>query len=177
MAKKKTEDKPAEKAADKPAKAAKKPAAAPAASPPPPAPAPAVAEKKTAAKKGEKAAKGKAAPAAAAPAAPAAPKVKAKSKTTLIAELATKTSLDKKQVGTVLDELAALIKTELAANGTGEVILPGLLKMKRVSREATPEHEQDDRFNPGKKITVKAKPASTKIKLSPLKDLKDLTTA
>jgi len=155
-----TPAKPAKAATPAPAPAAK--ATAKAAPAPTPAP---VAKGK---------AKGKA-PAAPAPAPKvAAPAPKAMTKTAIYQSLAEATKLSRTQVGEVFDALVTLIKQQVGKEGPGVMKLPGLIKLSRVTKEATPEHEKPDPFNKGEMMTVKAKEARTLIKVSPLKDLKEL---
>jgi len=91
-------------------------------------------------------------------------------KSEFIAALAEKSGLDKKQVNTVLDALNGIVVTQLKTEG--ELILPGLLKLRAVHKPATLEKPG---INPFTKlpITVKAKPASTAVRANPVKALKD----
>ena len=57
-------------------------------------------------------------------------------KTELLEALSTGSELTKKQVGQVLDVLGGVIGKELAKKGSGIFILPGLLKISRVSKPA-----------------------------------------
>ena len=72
---------------------------------------------------------------------PAQPKtnaVKTKmSKTVILNELAEKTTLSRKQVACVLDELETLIERHIRKLGAGEFTLPSLLKIRSVKRPAT----------------------------------------
>lgn len=98
---------------------------------------------------------------------------KRKTKAEVIAELAEVTTLDKKSVGQVFDALQELIRKELATRGPGEFVIPGLVKLRVVKKPAQKERQG---LNPFTKepITIKAKPASKKIKVTALKALKDL---
>ena len=94
-------------------------------------------------------------------------------KTEMIAALAESTDLTKKQVGSLFDELATLIKKELGEEGAGMVTISNLLKIKVVRKPATPEHKGINPFT--KEETVfKAKPAKNVVKLIPLRGLKEL---
>lgn len=117
------------------------------------------------------AAKTKAKPKAKAAAAPAA---KPKTKSELLAALATKTGLERKQVAEFFEALAAFIKEELGDDGPGVVKMPGLFKIERKIREATPETQKPNPFKPGEMMTVKAKPAKKDVKVRPLKELKEM---
>jgi nucleoid DNA-binding protein len=149
--------------AKKPAKpAAKKPAAKPAAKKAP--------AKKAPAKK----------PAAAKAAAPKAAPVKrsttalaeAHNKTQLMTEIAELTTLSKKQVSAVFEELAALIERHVKKNAVGSFTLPGLFKIQVVRKPATKARKGINPFT-GEETTFKAKPARNVIKIRPLKKLKD----
>ena len=54
-------------------------------------------------------------------------------KTELLEALSTGSDLTKKQAGQVLDVLGEVIGTQLGKKGSGIFILPGLLKITRVS--------------------------------------------
>ncbi len=102
------------------------------------------------------------------------PPVQAKyTKTQILGELAETTSLTKKQVGAVLDGLTALIDRHIRKRGVGEFVLPGLLKIKTVKKPARKARKGINPFT--KEETVfKARPASTAVKVMPLKALKDM---
>lgn len=92
------------------------------------------------------------------------------SKTELIAELASESGLEKKQVNAVLEALNNIVYKELKADR--EVTIPGLLKLTSVRKPAVPEREGINPFTK-EPTTFKAKPARTVIKPRPLKALKD----
>ena len=60
-------------------------------------------------------------------------KLKPATKTAMYAALAESSGLSKKQVSTLFDELASMIKKDLGKKGPGVVTLPGLLKIKRIA--------------------------------------------
>ena len=165
VAKKTPAAKPAAaKAAAKPAVKAK---AAPKAAAPKAAP-------KTAAKK----APAKAAPAKKAPAVKAAPAVvkpiaERQNKTQMLQQIADSTQLSKKQVQAVLDELTNVIEGHVKKKGIGEFVLPGLLKITTVKKPATKARKGINPFT-GEEVMFKAKPASTSVKVRPLKKLKEM---
>jgi nucleoid DNA-binding protein len=112
------------------------------------------------------------------PAAPKAkklPAIKQKyTKTAILAELADKTELSKKQVQSVLDELADLIQRHVKKGSAGEFTMPGLLKIKTVIKPARKARKGvPNPFKPGELMDIAAKPKSTKIKVLPLKGLKE----
>jgi nucleoid DNA-binding protein len=98
---------------------------------------------------------------------------KAMSKSEILAELADRTELSRKDVGRVLDELAALIEQHVGKRSVGTFTLPGLLKIKIVQRPARPARKGvPNPFRPGETMNVAAKPASRKVKVLPLTKLK-----
>ena len=103
------------------------------------------------------------------------PAIKEKyTKTAMLSEIAENTELSRKQVGAVLDELAVLIERHVKKGGAGEFTLPGLLKIKTVKKPARKARKGvPNPFRPGETMDVAAKPASTKIKVLPLKGLKE----
>ena len=96
-------------------------------------------------------------------------------KTQLINELVDKTELSKKEVASVLDELGDIIERHVKKRAVGEFTLPGLLKIKTVKKPAQKARKNvPNPFKPGELMDVAAKPASTKVKVLPLKKLKDM---
>ena len=103
----------------------------------------------------------------------AAPK-KSMTKSELLGAIATDTDLSKKEVSAVLESLSGQISKSLKRRGAGSFTLPGLLKIEkkkkvpaRKARKGVPNP-----FKPGELMDVAAKPASTKVKVRPLKNLK-----
>jgi len=95
-------------------------------------------------------------------------------KTAILNEIAENANLSKKQVAAVLDELSALIERHLKKRGVGEFTLPGLLKIKAVKRPARPARKNvPNPFKPGEFMDIPKKPATTRVKVLPLKKLKD----
>ena len=100
---------------------------------------------------------------------------KAMNKSEIVAELADRTELSKKQVALVFDELAALIEQHVGKRSVGMFTLPGLLKIKVVQRPARPARKGvPNPFRPGETMDVAAKPASRKVKVLPLAKLKGM---
>jgi nucleoid DNA-binding protein len=100
---------------------------------------------------------------------------KAMGKSEILAELADRTALSKKQVGRVLEEMAALIELHIAKRSVGTFTLPGLLRVKVVQTPARPARKGvPNPFRPGETMDVAAKPARRKIKVLPLKKLKSM---
>ena len=148
-----------------------------------PAAAPKAAPKAAAAAKKAPAAKAapKAAPKAAAkkaPAVKAAPAVvkpiaERQNKTQMVQQIADAAELSKKQVQAVLDELTNIIEGHIKKKGVGEFVLPGLLKITTVKKPATKARKGINPFT-GEEVMFKAKPASTSVKVRPLKKLKEM---
>lgn len=102
-------------------------------------------------------------------------KVKAISKTEILKSLSDATQLSKKEVTSVLEELAKLVAKNVGKKGPGVFALPGLVKIKVVQRKATPAKKGvPNPFKPGELMDVAAKPARRLIKVQPLKALKDM---
>jgi len=103
------------------------------------------------------------------------PAIKQKyTKSAILSEISENTDLSKKQVTAVLDELKDLIERHVKKGSTGEFTLPGLLKIKTVKKPARKARKGvPNPFRPGEVMDVAAKPASAKVKILPLKALKD----
>ena len=100
---------------------------------------------------------------------------KAMTKTMLYQEIAEATGLNKKQVAGVFDELASVIERHVKKRGVGTFTLPGLLKIKTIKKPAQKARKGvPNPFKPGETMDVAAKPATTKVKVLPLKKLKDM---
>ncbi|MFZ5560503.1 MAG: HU family DNA-binding protein [Pseudomonadota bacterium] len=96
----------------------------------------------------------------------------AHNKTQLLTEIAELTTLTKRQVSAVFDELAALVERHVKKNAVGSFTLPGLFKIQVVRKPATKARKGINPFT-GEETTFKAKPARNVIKIRPLKKLKD----
>ena len=94
------------------------------------------------------------------------------SKGELYTTLATNTGIDKKAIAVVMDELASIIYASVSKGGVGKFTLPGVLKVVTKATPARPEREGINRFT-GEKAVFKAKPASVKVKILPVKALKE----
>lgn len=95
-------------------------------------------------------------------------------KTQILNEIAENTELSKKQVAAVLDELGTLIERHVKKRSVGEFTLPGLLKIKTVKKPARPARKNvPNPFKPGELMDIPKKPATTRVKVLPLKKLKD----
>jgi len=94
-------------------------------------------------------------------------------KTQILAEIAENTELSKKDVQLVLDELSDLIERHIKKRAVGEFILPGLMKIQTVKKLARKARPGVNPFT-GEAIMIAAKPATTTVKIRPLKKLKDM---
>ena len=95
-------------------------------------------------------------------------------KTEILSTISENTSLSKKDVNAVLDELGIVIERHLKKRAVGEFTLPGLLKIKSVNRPARPARKNvPNPFKPGEVMDVARKPATTRVKVLPLKKLKE----
>tara|TARA_R110000772_G_scaffold26400_22_gene68158 strand:- start:2412 stop:2789 length:378 start_codon:yes stop_codon:yes gene_type:complete len=95
-------------------------------------------------------------------------------KTAILSTISENTGLTKKEVSTVLDELGVLIERHIKKRGVGEFTLPGLLKIKAVKRPARPARKNvPNPFKPGEFMDIPKKPATTRVKVLPLKKLKE----
>lgn len=111
--------------------------------------------------------------AAAKPAAgPMKPIKEAFNKTGLVNHLAQSSGVEPKAVKAVMAALEGTVLASVNKKGAGAFVLPGLLK---VTATAVPAKKARKGINPfTKEETVfKAKPATTKLKVRPLKKLKD----
>jgi nucleoid DNA-binding protein len=95
------------------------------------------------------------------------------SKTQILDQIATNTGLSRKQVSAVLDSLTDVIEGHIAKKAVGEFVLPGLLKIVTVNKPAVKARKGISPFTK-EEVMFKAKPASTVVKVRPLKKLKDM---
>jgi nucleoid DNA-binding protein len=98
---------------------------------------------------------------------------KAMTKAAVTQEVAEATGLSKKQVGEVFAALTGVMTKQLGKKGPGVFNLFGLIKMKTQRKPPTKETQKPNPFKPGEMMTVKAKPASVRIRARALKTLND----
>jgi nucleoid DNA-binding protein len=101
----------------------------------------------------------------------AATKARPPTKAEITTQISDKTSLTKKDVGAVFDQLSVIIRKSLRSGG--EFSLPGLAKIKVVRKPATKARLGKNPFT-GEEIMIKAKPARKAVKVTALKGLKDM---
>ncbi|MEX2186708.1 MAG: HU family DNA-binding protein [Pirellulales bacterium] len=102
-------------------------------------------------------------------------RAKAPSKSEVLNNIAAATGLARKDVGAVVDALSNEIKKALSSRGPGMFAIPGLVKIEKKKVPARPARKGvPNPFKPGELMDVAAKKASTKIKVRPLKNLKEM---
>jgi nucleoid DNA-binding protein len=110
-------------------------------------------------------------------AAPAAKAIKGVlSKSGLVAHVADAAAAAPKQVRAVLAALEGAISASVSKKGGGVFVLPGLLKITAVKVPAKPKRKGINPFT-GQEQWFAAKPATTKVKVRPMKKLKDAARA
>ena len=97
---------------------------------------------------------------------------KTRTKSEVFGELAEVNELTKRQVASVFDHLAGMIKKDLN-RGPGMFTVPGLMKIKVVRKPATKARRGVNPFT-GEEMMFKAKPASRRVKVLPLSGLKKM---
>ena len=96
-------------------------------------------------------------------------------KSDLLNAICADTDLKRREVSEVLASLETQISKSLGRRGAGSFTLPGLVKIEkkkvpaRKARKGVPNP-----FKPGELMDIAAKPASTKVKVRALKNLKDM---
>ena len=92
-------------------------------------------------------------------------------KSELYSAIADGAELNRKQVATVFDKLAEVIALHLKKDGPEKFMLAGMLKIMVKKVPAKPARKGKNPFT-GEMMTFKAKPASKKVKVIPLRTLK-----
>ncbi|MBX3365282.1 MAG: HU family DNA-binding protein [Phycisphaeraceae bacterium] len=99
---------------------------------------------------------------------------KPRKKSELYTVIAAHTGLARKQVAQVFEVMGQVMAADLAKPGKDSpkvFVVPGLMKVTSRYKPATPQRKGIDPFTKQEKV-FKAKPASTAIKIRPLKALK-----
>jgi nucleoid DNA-binding protein len=94
-------------------------------------------------------------------------------KSEVLANIAKATDLSRKQVASVLEALAGLIKAAVGKKGPGVFAVPGLMKINVIQKPATSARKGINPFTKQEQM-FKAKPARRVVKVRPLKALKDM---
>ncbi len=92
------------------------------------------------------------------------------SKSQFINTFAQKTGMNRKQATATFNTLTSMAEEELRQSG--EVVIPGLVKLRVAEKAATQEREGINPFTK-QPMTFKAKPARKVVKANPVKALKD----
>ena len=95
-------------------------------------------------------------------------------KTEIQNNIAESTGLTKKQVGVVFDALSEEIRKSLSGRGAGMFSIPGIVKIEKKKVPSRPAEKNWKNPFTGEIQERPAKPASTKIKVRALKNLKDM---
>lgn len=96
-----------------------------------------------------------------------------RSKSDLVKTIAEATELKSSKVKEVFDTLTSIIAADLSKKGSGEFNFNGLVKLKTVNKPATKARKGRNPFT-GEEITIKAKPASRKVRARALRSLNSL---
>ncbi len=100
---------------------------------------------------------------------------KAPTKSQVMASIAEATDLSKKDVAAVFEALADQIGKSLGSRGAGAFTIPGLVKITKKKVPARPAQKNvPNPFKPGEFIDRAARPASNKVVVRALKNLKDM---
>ena len=94
-------------------------------------------------------------------------------KTQILNQVAEETQLSRKQVAAVLESLSGVIEGHIKKRAVGEFVLPGLMKILTVRKPAVKARKGINPFTK-EEVMFKAKPATTVVKVRPLKKLKDM---
>lgn len=94
------------------------------------------------------------------------------SKSALISHLSEQSDVEPKNVRAVMAALEQTIANSVNKKGAGQFVLPGLLKITSTAVAAKPKRKGIDPFTKEERWFA-AKPASVKVKVRPLKKLKD----
>ena len=100
----------------------------------------------------------------------ATPATTRRSRADVVRQIADGTELKPGKVKEVFDALSQLIAADLGKKGVGEFNFMGLMKLKAVKKPATSARKGRNPFT-GEEITIKAKPASRKVRVRALRNL------
>jgi len=96
-------------------------------------------------------------------------------KSEILSCIAQSTELSRKQVASVFDALADLIKKNIGKKGPGMFVVPGLMKIVVIQKPAVKAHKGINPFTK-EEVMFKAKPARRVVKVRPMKALKDMAS-
>lgn len=92
-------------------------------------------------------------------------------KTQLLEHLSEQSGVDKKEVKKVMGALEETMIASVRKRGLGEFMLPGLFKI--VTKRIPAKKGGEKKMSFGREIITKAKPATTRVKIRPMKKVKD----
>ena len=96
-------------------------------------------------------------------------------KSQIVATIAEDCDLTKKQAAAALESLADCIRESLAPGGPGSFAIPGLVKIEKKEVPArSAKFGVPNPFRPGETMNVPYKPATTKVKVRALKNLRGM---
>ena len=98
---------------------------------------------------------------------------RARTKSEVTGAIADETGLTKKEVASVFEAMAGIIKKDLGRRGPGIFTVPGLMKIRLKRKPATKARKGVNPFT-GETMMFKAKPARNVVKVTALKALKDM---
>ncbi len=98
------------------------------------------------------------------------------SKSALVAHIAGATEVAAKDVRAVLAAIEGAVHASIGKKGAGTFVFPGLMKITAVSVAAKPKRKGINPFT-GQETVFAAKPATVKVKIRPMKKLKDAAVA
>ena len=95
-------------------------------------------------------------------------------KSEIIVDIADAMDIERKEVKAFFEALKSQVERHLKKGGSGEITIPDLgVKLKRVKKPATKKRMGRNPAT-GEEIVIKAKPARTVVKATPLKALKEM---
>ena len=98
-------------------------------------------------------------------------KASAPTKSEVLNQISSDTGLSRQEINAVFNSLNGCIRKNL--RGSGIFTIPGLMKLKVIKKPATKARRGVNPFT-GEEMMFKAKPASKRVRVSPLKALKEM---
>ena len=98
---------------------------------------------------------------------------KPRTKTQILGDISNETGLSRKEVASVFDCMSVMIKKDLGRRGPGTFNVAGLMKIKTKKKPAKVRRKGINPFTQ-EECWFKAKPASTGVKITALKALKEM---
>ena len=98
---------------------------------------------------------------------------KPRTKTQIYGDISDSTGLTRKEVASVFDAMAGMVKKDLGRRGPGTFTVPGLMKIRKHRKPATKRRFGKNPFT-GEEQWFAAKPAKNVVKFTALKGLKEM---